>query len=302
MNKKFTAYFAPEGFEKELEREIGDVHKTYGRLMIAKGDARPLMWAENIWHDVKEMEIASIGDAAKKLRAIQRNWICYSFENHRRAAMIQENLPHISGKPIEFLSELPKATLGNWILIDKNKILYSAKTSSPFPNGAVNFIENKKEPPNRAYLKLWEAFTLIGKHPKRGDICLDLGSSPGGWTWVLSKLGAKVISVDKAPLEKNIDKMPGVEFRKESAFGIEPEKTGKIDWLFSDIACYPERLLQYIDRWLKKGECKNFICTIKLQGKTDFELMKKFLEIPDSRIIHLFHNKHELTWIKLDNE
>ena len=61
-------------------------------------------------------------------------------------------------------------------------------------------------PPNRAYLKLWEALTLAanmpdGRMPRPGELCLDLGSSPGGWSWVLQKLGARVISVDKAPLD-----------------------------------------------------------------------------------------------------
>lgn len=39
------------------------------------------------------------------------------------------------------------------------------------------------------------------------------------------------------------------------------------------------------------------ICTIKMQGKTDWNLISKFEEIPDSKVVHLNYNKHELTFI-----
>ncbi len=58
------------------------------------------------------------------------------------------------------------------------------------------------------------------------ELCLALGSSPGGWTWVLAKLGARVLILDKAPLAPAVAAMPGVEYRAESAFGFEPRGTG----------------------------------------------------------------------------
>jgi integrase len=57
----------------------------------------------------------------------------------------------------------------------------------------VRRVKNGTPKPSRAYLKLWELFTLIGEHPRPGELCLDLGSSPGGWTWVLQRLGARVV-------------------------------------------------------------------------------------------------------------
>ena len=38
----------------------------------------PIAWIANVWHEPQRLEIASIGDAANKLRAIQRNWALYS--------------------------------------------------------------------------------------------------------------------------------------------------------------------------------------------------------------------------------
>jgi hypothetical protein len=47
-------------------------------------------------------------------------------------------------------------------------------------------------------------FTLICERPQPSEFCVDLGSSPGGWTWVLQKLGARVLSVDKAALDPSV--------------------------------------------------------------------------------------------------
>lgn len=298
MTEEITGYFAPENFIEPLKEELGETAGTFGRLIMAKGTPKAAFWAQNIWYDPIRIKISSIGDAAKKLRDIQRNWICYSFETHRRTSLIQEKLPHVSAKPISFPSALPSAPLGCWCLIDKETILASARTSSHFPNGEVHFIENKTEPPNRAYLKLWEAFTIIGKLPDKSNICVDLGSSPGGWTWVLAKTGAKVISIDKAPLDNKIVGMKNVEFIKESAFAIDPKKMAKADWMCCDIACYPERLYRLINNWIDSGNCRNFICTIKFQGPTDHNIANRFAEIPGARIVHLYHNKHELTFIR----
>jgi 23S rRNA (cytidine2498-2'-O)-methyltransferase len=113
-------------------------------------------------------------------------------------------------------------------------------------------------------------------------------------------MGAQVISVDRAPLAAEIARLPGIEHRQESAFALDPCTVGTVDWLFSDVVCYPTRLLALVERWLKAGTCRNFVCTIKFQGPTDHEAAHRFAAIAGSQLRHLFHNKHELTWSKID--
>jgi 23S rRNA (cytidine2498-2'-O)-methyltransferase len=117
---------------------------------------------------------------------------------------------------------------------------------------------------------------------------------------VLQKLGARVISVDKAALDPQIARLPGVVYRRESAFALDPQSFGRIDWLVADIACYPQRLLTLIRKWIAAGTVKRFVCTIKFQGPADLDVLHEFAAIPGSHLIHLHHNKHELTWIKPD--
>jgi 23S rRNA (cytidine2498-2'-O)-methyltransferase len=297
----FTAYLAPEGFTEDLVRELGSVTETHGRLVIAPGAPRAAVWAENIWRNPQYIGIDSIGDAAKKLRAIQRNWAHYPHDFHRRSRLIGEKLPHVSAKPLTFPVPPPDAPLGSWTLVRENLLLAASDCSAPVPNGAYIFEENKEEPPSRAYLKLWEALLRAGKMPKPGQTCLDLGSAPGGWTWALQRLGAKVISVDKAPLAPHVAAMDGVTHLAQSAFALTPQETGPVDWLFSDIICYPDRLLRLVKMWQEQGQVKNFITTIKFQGDTDYKTTQNFLEIAGSRAVHLYNNKHEITWICLEN-
>ena len=294
-----TAYLAPDGFLAELQHELGGAAlETHGRLVLAQGPPRDVAWVANVWRAPQRLAIASIGDAAKRLRAIQRNWALYSLAHHRRAALIVEKLPKVSAKPLAFGDAAPSAPLGSWCLLDNDTILASSSCSSPFPNGEAVFIEDRA-PPSRAYLKLWEAFTLLGTQPKPGETCLDLGASPGGWSYVLAKLGARVIAIDKAPLDPRVLAMPTVEQRQESAFALTPRDIGTVDWLFSDVICYPARLFALVEKFLAAGTVKNFFCTIKFQGKTDFATQTRFAAIAGSRLIHLHANKHELTWVRL---
>ena len=291
-----TGYLAASGYEAQLATELGDPAERHGRLFVVPGAARPAAWASNIWHDLRRLPIESIGHGAKTLRAIQRNWWLHSTEHHRRATLIQDKLPHVSAKPLEFPTPAPDAPLGSWTLVAPDRMLASSRCSSPFPDGEVVFVQDRESPPNRAYLKLFEALTLFGTLPAPGDVCLDLGSSPGGWTWVLQKTGAHVVSVDKAPLAPHIAALPEITFRQESAFGLDPRELSQVDWLFCDVACYPERLLELVKRW--SDTCPRMVCTLKFQGDTDHEVATRFAALEHSRLLHLHHNKHELTWMR----
>jgi 23S rRNA (cytidine2498-2'-O)-methyltransferase len=294
-----TAYLAAEGFVGELARELGAVEFVSERLLVARGTPRPAAWAQNTWLEPREIRVASITDAARRLRAIQRNWAPYAPHLHRRAMLIQAQLPVVSAKPLVFGAPPPAAPLGSWTLIDANTVIAAPHCTSQFPNGEVHFVEDRTGPPSRAYLKLWEALTLIGRRPAPGEVCLDLGSSPGGWSWALQHMGARVISVDRAPLAPEIARLPGIEQRRESAFALDPLSVGPVDWLFCDVVCYPVRLLALVERWLAAGTCRRFVCTLKFQGETDHATAARFAAIPGSTLRHLYHNKHELTWIKL---
>ncbi len=295
-----SAYQAADGFAHVLEEEFSrrgiTVAAWHGLLALSPDPPVPCAWAQNIWLDPHEMPAPSIGAAADALRAIQRNWAFYPFDHTGRAALITARLPPLRPKKLVFPCAAPTSHLGAWTLLSPDRMLVSPAQSSPFVNGEVFFEEDRVGPPSRAYLKLFEALTLLRAWPAPGETCLDLGAAPGGWTWVLARLGARVTAVDKANLAPEVAAMPGVAMRQESAFALDPLREPPVDWLFSDVIAYPQRLLALVRAWIASGSTARIVCTIKFQGETDHESAEAFAAIQGARLLHLFHNKHELTF------
>lgn len=276
---------------------------------FSKNDFQKLpYWSRTAMLEPFEVQFDSIGDAANALRSVQRSWAPYQFSFFRRANLIQEKLPHVNLKDKLFFKDnafalkIPESPIGLYTLIDEHTMIASAVTSSFLPAGKLSFVEDHENPPSRAYLKIQESLAVFAQHfkcdvPKAGERCFEAGACPGGWTWVLVNLGANVFAVDRSELVPSLMENPLVEFRAHDAFTYKPEELGKFDWIFSDVICYPERLLEWIKMWLASGNVKNMICTIKMQGSINWDLIKEFEAIPNSHILHLNYNKHELTWM-----
>ena len=309
--KDFLVYLAAPDYEDELAAELAfrnrKVLARHGRVFkvenptserLDANESLPpklaMSWAQDTWLGCEEFEIQWIGDAVKQLKSRGLRWGLISQGFHRRASLIQAELPKLSTGPLEFL-KAPRATkMGSWTLLEPNRLLCGSRSLSPCVGGEARFTEDKSAP-SRAYLKLWELFTLFGVRPKKTDRCLDLGASPGGWTWVLAGLGCEVVAVDRSPLEPKLMKLGNVEFHRRNAFALKPGELGHIDWFFSDVICFPEDLYRLVEAWLA-SDCRNFVCTLKFKGATDHVITKKFASIPGSHVRHLSCNKHELTW------
>jgi 23S rRNA (cytidine2498-2'-O)-methyltransferase len=298
-----SAWLAAEGYEAELAEELARAGRRiaawHGRLALSPDPPGAAAWALDVWTAPRPVPAPSIKAAAAALRAIQRNWSLYSAAHHRRAALIAAALPPVKARPLVFPEPAPTAPLGAWTLLAPDLMLVSPSKTSPFVNGEVRFVEDRTGPPSRAYLKLWEALTRLGRWPQPGETCLDLGAAPGGWSWALAKLGARVVAVDKAPLDPAVAAMPGVTVRAESAFALDPRREPPVDWLFSDVVCYPARLLGLVRRWIAAGKARHLVCTVKFQGPTDHAVAAEFAAIPGAVLFHGAHNRHELTFARL---
>lgn len=295
-----TAYLAAPGYEAQLEEELDlrgcSISFVHGRLFVSTDAPIDAAWAINIWYDAEQIEIDSIGDAAKKLRARQRSWIALADDHRGRSGLITEKLPHVGAKPLEMGQPSFSAPLGSWTLLHPNLMLAATRCRSPFANGEAEFVEDRMGPPNRAYKKLWESLALLRRFPGPGERCLDLGASPGGWTWTLAQFGADVTAVDRAPLDAQVDALPNVTAVEASAFGVDPRTFGSVHWLCSDVIGYPARILRLIETW--QGHADTIICSIKFQGPTDHGVIRTLRGFPDAAVRHLFHNKHEVTFVQ----
>lgn len=298
VKKPFSAiYVAKPDYLNELCQEVKEVSFMMENLVFSPNKIPDLCFALDVWLDPVLVEFSSISEAVAILRQAGKFWFLNPLSNIRRSHLIAEQLRKLPSLTRSFPLEQELPDIGCFSLLDKNSLIYTTRRWKKWPLGHCQFIEDKTNPPNRAYLKLWEALSLFDYYPQPGETALDLGASPGGWTYVMQNLGTQVTAVDKAPLDPRIANLPGVSFLKQSAFALEPASVDKkVDWLLCDIACYPDRLYTLLSKWLAADKARHYIFTIKLQGETDLELLNKFKAIPNSRTIHLFNNKHEATF------
>lgn len=135
---------------------------------------------------------------------------------------------------------------------------------SAFPKGAVAVAADKTAP-SRAFAKLVEAETRLGRAIRAGETCVDLGASPGSWTYVAVRRGARVIAVDRSPLREDVARNGQVEYRRGDAFGFAPPRPA--DWLLCDVLAGPERTADLLLGWLRRGWCRYFVVTLKLKDR-----------------------------------
>ena len=123
--------------------------------------------------------------------------------------------------------------------------------------------------PSRSYLKLEEAYGVLGAEPQPGDTVVDLGAAPGGWSYSAAKRGARVVAVDNGPLKGGAQGHPLITHRSEDAFHFRPELGGRVDWLLCDLVEEPHHVLQHlVTPWLAQRWCRRFVINLKF-GRTD---------------------------------
>ena len=258
------------------------------------------IWAQEWLPNCKIIQFNSKNEAIKILKN-QKNLGVFlpSPANNKLSLAIRKELRELKLKRIKFNYPSPfNFKYFVWTLYSENELIICETPHSQFPLGWHEFDEDKSYPPNRAYLKLWEVLALNYIKLTPTDVAIDVGSCPGGWTWVLSHFTQKVYSIDKAPLDPKVSNLANVHFNPHDAFTIDPHNYKDCTWFFSDIICTPIRLLELVQKWESTSNVKNFVCTIKFKGSCDFEILQKFNKFENSLIIHLYQNKNEVTWIK----
>jgi 23S rRNA (cytidine2498-2'-O)-methyltransferase len=296
--------YAPSEFRKDLAEELKrkgvPVLAQIEDQFLVESERNDFVWIEAAGRKAEVLRFQSISEAQGLLRARGKLWAPTPLTSFRRSELIAEGLLRPKKKKRRFLEPLPQGPLGAFSLISENELWLAPELTPAVSPGAWDFEENQ-DAPSRAYLKLWELFTREGFAPKAGESCLELGSAPGGWTWVLAGLGCPITAVDKGEMAPRVLALPGVRWLRQDAFSSDLAKVGPVDWFFSDLICYPGKLLELVQEWADHGRARRFVCTLKFQGETDFEALEAFLRLPGSKALHLHHNKHEVTWFWFPN-
>ncbi|ACB75073.1 SAM-dependent methyltransferase [Opitutus terrae] len=158
--------------------------------------------------------------------------------------------------------------------------------------------------PSRSYLKVEEAYGVLGGEPTRGETVCDLGAAPGGWSYSAAKRGARVIAVDNGPLKGGALDHPLIEHRREDAFRFAPVGDEVFDWLFCDLVEEPHHVLQdLVAPWLERGWCRHVVVNLKFGRVDPVRLLGElqttgsvFRRHGDAFLIrHLYHDREEFT-------
>lgn len=141
-----------------------------------------------------------------------------------------------------------------------------------FPGGEVPLAIDKQAP-SRAFTKLVEAEARMARRIAARETCVDLGASPGSWTYVAVRRGARVTAVDRSDLREDLMREPRVQFERGDAFRFEPKQT--FDWLLCDVIAEPERSAELLLTWLRRQWCRHFVVTLKMHDSDSRALLPR---------------------------
>lgn len=172
--------------------------------------------------------------------------------------------------------------------------------------GGQRRMADDDQAPSRSYLKVEEAYTVLGREPAPGETVVDLGAAPGGWSYSAAKRGAHVIAIDNGPLKGGALDHPLIEHRREDAFGFRPAGGVVVDWMFCDLVEDPHHVVRnLITPWLENRWCRRFVVILKF-GRVDAIALLREVTAPDSpfvkhtttlRVRHLYHDREEFTLV-----
>lgn len=184
-------------------------------------------------------------------------------------------------------------------LIDFNRAIVSL---SAFSLGQKR-MQMDPESPSRSYLKIEEAYRIIGLQPHKNEKVVDLGAAPGGWSYSALKRGAQVTAVDNGRLREPVKSHPNIIHLKEDALKFTPGKS--FDWLFCDMIGNPDFILDMLNKWLKNSWCLRFVVNLKIGRSDPISLLKKIKDLKRGLILqcsllkirHLYHDREEITLV-----
>jgi 23S rRNA (cytidine2498-2'-O)-methyltransferase len=179
--------------------------------------------------------------------------------------------------------------------------------SSPWPMG-IPRLRMPRGAPSRSTLKLAEAIlAFLGPEEAArrllpGMSAVDLGASPGGWTWQLTQRHLRVTAVDNGPMDVALLDSGQVKHRREDGLRYRPPEP--VDWMVCDMVEQPSRIAELAARWIREGWCREAIFNLKLPMKKRWEEVEQCRARIDTalggvdatlRMRQLYHDREEIT-------
>ena len=160
---------------------------------------------------------------------------------------------------------------------------------------------------SRAYLKMQEALLWSALPTARGDLCIEIGSAPGGASQALLEYGLTVLGVDPAEMAEELLAHPHFTHVRRRSMEVPRKQLRGAQWLATDINATPTYTLDAVEQIVTNelANIRGMILTLKL---TDWKLaheLPQFIErvrnwgSRDVRTQQLAFNRQEVCLVAL---
>ena len=297
-----------------------------GAAWSARVDVADLVFARQAVHAGPLLSGLPVGDRATRIAAAARERgtrFCELFletpdtnDGKALAALIRPLAPHLARA-----LALAGVATDDAAAVERLHVFFLGGTachvgvshrgrSAPWPLG-IPRLRMPAGAPSRSTLKLAEALALfigaeaLGERLAPGMRAVDLGASPGGWTWQLVRHGLMVTAVDNGPMDAALLETGQVRHRREDGFRFRPAEP--VDWMVCDMVESPSRVCALAARWVAEGWCREAIFNLKLPMKKRWEEVERARAIVAEslgtrphrlRLKQLYHDREEVTaWL-----
>ena len=144
---------------------------------------------------------------------------------------------------------------------------YATTRPQQWPGGIPIFDVTPKI--SRAYYKLKEAFLWAGIQVKPGDHCAEIGAAPGGAVQLMLELGGKVMAIDPAKLDEELDDAEGLTYVRKRGREVRKRDFRNVRWLVADMSAAPKFTLDTLEDIVTNDQVdvSGVVITLKLSDK-----------------------------------
>jgi len=169
-----------------------------------------------------------------------------------------------------------------------------------YPGGSKYVSLDSPDTISRAGAKIAEAlhYLLMHRPPlAAGSHWVELGASPGGMTSELLTRGQRVTAIDRALLDKRLDKRPGLHFVRADVATFLPRPGTVYDAILSDLNGPPQDSIRHVMRLARFLKRKGIVVfTLKLQRVENVdepcELFREIVKTANGAGLRLFAQTH----------
>ena len=177
----------------------------------------------------------------------------------------------------------PDEMVFDLIMVEPTEIWTGWHQASSLPSrwpGGIPKIRQPEKMISRAYLKVTEALLWSRLPLKKEDVCVEIGSAPGGTAQALLARGAKVIGVDPAEMDETIAKHSDFTWMRCRGHEIRCRELKRAKWLLMDSNIKPEEALETVERIVtnQSVSIRGMLLTMKLADTESVEEINRYLQ------------------------